>query len=36
MTEIDPRRGALTVLTDEGRTVEVRHRYFADGHLTHG
>ena len=36
VTEIDPRRGALTVVTHEGRTVEVRHRYLAAGHLTHG
>lgn len=36
VTEIDPRRGALTVVTQEGRTVEVRHRYLAAGHLTHG
>lgn len=36
MTEIDPRSRALTVLTYEGRTIEVRHRYLAAGHLAHG
>jgi len=36
VTAIDARRGALTVETTEGRTVEVRHRYLAAGHLTHG
>lgn len=36
VTAMDVRRGALTVETTEGRTVEVRHRYLAAGHLTHG
>lgn len=29
-------RRALTVLTHEGRTIEVRYPYLASGHLTHG
>lgn len=36
VTAMDARRGALTVETTEGRTIEVRHRYLAAGHLTHG
>lgn len=30
------RRRALTVLTQEGRTIEVRYPYLAARHLTHG
>ncbi|MBW3647411.1 MAG: hypothetical protein KY440_06510, partial [Actinobacteria bacterium] len=36
VTEVDVRRRALTVLTHEGRTIEVRFPYLAAGHLTHG
>lgn len=36
VTAVDPKRKALIVQTCEGRTVEVRHRYLAAGHLAHG
>jgi len=36
VTEVDVGRRALTVLTHEGRTVDVRYPYLAAGHLTHG
>lgn len=36
VTAVDAKRSALTVETGAGRMVEVRHRYLAAGHLTHG
>jgi conjugative relaxase-like TrwC/TraI family protein len=36
VTDVDLKQGSLTVLTNEGRSIEVRQRYLAAGHLTHG
>ncbi len=36
VTDVDVRRRALTILTHEGRSIEVRYPYLAAGHLTQG